>query len=48
VGGEGCGVEVVGTVGKGIRDSQGAQKLAPSAMGMSASATFYHTGVSTG
>jgi hypothetical protein len=31
VGGEGCGVEVVGTVGNGIRDGQGAQKLAPSA-----------------
>src|ERR1700733_7295002 len=44
VGGEGGGVEVVGTVGEGIGDGQGAQKLAPSAV-VFAPRTFYHTGV---
>ena len=48
VGGEGCGVEVFGSVRKGIRDGQRVQKLAPSAREVSRRVTFYHTGVRTG
>ena len=48
VSGEGCGVEVFGSVGEGIGDGQRVQKLAPSARGVSRRVTFYHTGVRAG
>ena len=48
VSGEGCGVEVFGTVGERIRDRQRVQTLAPSARGVIRRVTFYHTGLRAG
>jgi hypothetical protein len=46
--GEGCGVEVFGSVRKGIGDGQRVQKLTPSAGEASRRVTFYHTDVRSG
>jgi hypothetical protein len=48
VSGEGCGVEVFGSVRKGIGDGQRVQKLTPSAREVGRRVTFYHSGVRTG
>jgi hypothetical protein len=48
VSGEGCGVEVFGSVREGIGDRQRVQKLTPSARVFVRRVTFYHTGVRTG
>jgi hypothetical protein len=48
VSGEGCGIEVFGSVRERIRDGQRVQKLAPSAKGSRSPGYFYHTGVRVG